>query len=351
VRRQNEHSTGVSHERATIPAPGVKSLVWCGDDLVDWVAGGTVYSLDGTTIAPTVNHAYRFDAATATPDGEWAVIFERLGTKAVLLRNGEHVRELNRSSYCADAYEYPVCLWRSRERVLIAHCPDEYNRIEIDDVETGERLTRGDRSPEDFFHSRLQVNPGGTRLLSAGWVWHPWDAVAIFDIEAALRDGRVLDKLDGSTPQSRHVGLAEEGTACWQSDTRILLGGTDEEEDPEEADEEPATRLQAKGIAVYDLAEKRCVSALRLDTVPGTLMPMSDTHVVTFYDHPRLVSLETGAVIEEWPDLATGHQLSSIIRALDPLPPLALDPAGRRFAVATDEEVVVVSLTIAENPP
>jgi hypothetical protein len=325
----------------------VASLVWCGDELVDWVAGGVRYGLDGSSTSASRFYAYRFDAAVGTPDGEWAVLYTRLGTKGLLLRNHDLVRELDRSYYCADAYEFPVALWRRPSgQVLLAHCPGAYNRIEIDDAETGERLTAtaDERAPADFFHSRLQVSPGGTHLLSAGWVWHPWDAVAFFRIENALADGRHLDGLDGCTPESRHIGLAEEGTACWQTDTRLLIGGTDEAEEPDDAAEAVGPRLRRRGIAIYDLEEKACVLEAQLAHPPGTMMPVGESHVVSFYDHPRLIALESGDVLAEWPDLPSGKQASSIIRHIDPPPPLALDPANRRFAVAVGAEIVVVNL-------
>lgn len=329
-----------------LPASDVKSLVWCGESLVDWVSGGIVYGLDRTQTDPRVNFAYKFDAAVATSDGEWAVIYERLGTKALLLRDGELVRELDRSFYCAESYEYPICLWRRGKRALIAHCPEEYNRLEIEDAETGERLTGGERSPGDLFHSRLQMNGAGSHLLSAGWVWHPWDTVALFDVDAALLDGRTLDCPEGSTPETLHLGLTQEGTACWQSNTRILLGGSDDDEAEiaEASKEKTEPRLENRGVAIYDRGLERCVSAFKLGAAPGTMMPLGETHVVTFYGHPRLVCLESGTVIAEWPTLATGRQTSSIILGPELPPSLALDPDGRRFAVATDDGIAVVTL-------
>ncbi|MET0791687.1 MAG: hypothetical protein ABW061_09225, partial [Polyangiaceae bacterium] len=159
-----------------------RSLAWDGDVLVDWVAGGTRYHLDGTIIRAGISWAYEFDAATALSNSPWAVIYERLGTKALLLKHGTLVRELNRSFYHAQVYAYPVSLLLAPGgRVVVAHCPDEYNRIEIEDANTGERLTASSkRKPEDFFHSRLQPSPDGKWLLSAGWVWHPFDALCWF---------------------------------------------------------------------------------------------------------------------------------------------------------------------------
>src|SRR5262249_4371873 len=155
-----------------------------------------------------------FDAATASPDGRFAVVYERLGTKGLLLHDGKILRELDRSFYHARAYEYPVTLFREPDgRLLLAQCPKLYCCIELEEVESGQSLTASaGRKPADFFHSRLAASPGGKRLLSAGWVWHPWSAVECFDVARALADPRHLDHGD-TLPYSKHVNLAEEGSA------------------------------------------------------------------------------------------------------------------------------------------
>lgn len=73
-------------------------------------------------------------------------------------------------------------------------------------------------------------------------------------------------------------------------------------------------------------------------------MPLDATRAVSFYDHPKLVDLSSGRVLARWPALSTGRQTSGIIHHLAPLPPLALDPVHRRFAVAGDGSITVVQL-------
>lgn len=82
--------------RLDLPRSRVRTLVWQGDTLVDWVGGGTVYALDGTIQQVCVSYAFRFDACVATPDGRFAVIYERLGTKGVVLECGKIVANLYR---------------------------------------------------------------------------------------------------------------------------------------------------------------------------------------------------------------------------------------------------------------
>lgn len=327
-----------------IEAKNVRSLVWSGDSLVDWASGGVTYRLDGSSTQASVCYSYPFDAATTAPGSEYAVIYQTLGTKALLLKNGQIVRELNRSFYHADDYEYPVCLLRHGARTLLVHCPEEYNRLEIEDAETGEKLTLRTSEPADFFHSRLQASPGGARLLSAGWVWSPWDAVVFFDVAEALRRPEHLDELDGCMPTSRHVGLAEESSACWQTDTTVIITGGSEPEDPEEAAEATATeRLRPCGIAVHNISSDATLSSCVLDTPPGTVLPVDRTHVVAFYDHPRLIRLADGAVEHTWATIASGVQVSSILCRKVP-PTLALDPHNARFAIVQADGIHVVAL-------
>ena len=334
--------------RSVIPVSNVSSLVWQGDALVDWVHGGRTFHLDGSVHNPLTHWAYTFDAACATSDGRFAVIYQRCGTKALVLRGNKCVRELNRSFYQAHVYEYPICIWQAAGgRVLIAHCPEHYNQIEIDDAESGERLTQGVRSSRDFFHSRLKVNPAGTRMLSAGWVWQPWDNVIYFDIAQALRDPSHLDKYDNIAPDSFSVSFAEHTTACWQTNDRVLIGASSEKEDAEEVAEAkaPELRVRPNGIAVYDVASRRYIRSAVLDEVAGTMMPLGESHAVCFFKHPRIVDLDSGKTIAQWDDLDSGAQTTSIIQNAK-LPPLAMDVENRRFAVAGAKGITVVQIEV-----
>src|SRR5262249_14918529 len=239
-------------KQSSFTATGINSLCWRADELVDWVGGGRAFALDGTERSTSVYYAYRFDAATASPDGRFAVIYERLGTKGLLLQNCKLLRELNRSYYNADAYEYPVTLFHGPGgRLLLAHCPEDYCRIDLEDAETGRVLTASaERTPDDFFHSRLAASPHGKRLLSAGWVWHPWSAVVCFDITRALADSNHLDRID-PLPYSQKVCLAEQSSACWLDDDRIAVAASDDPEDPQDnRDAGAAPRRLPRGLAV-----------------------------------------------------------------------------------------------------
>ena len=123
-----------------IAAREVRALCWQGDALVDWVDGCTIYHLDGSNKQATIAYGYRFDAAAVSPSGKFAVIYEKLGTKGLVLQNRRPIREINRSFYHADAYEYPLALFSLPEgREVMANCPERYNVLVIDELAMGER--------------------------------------------------------------------------------------------------------------------------------------------------------------------------------------------------------------------
>lgn len=310
----------------------VQSLCWEGDDLVDWVRGGTRYALDGTIEVAHRSMGYRFDRAVAFPDGRYAVIYEQLGTKGVILKEWNVVRQINRDFDNAEAFEYPIALLTLRDgREVIVHCPEEAYKLEIEDVQTGKRLTARQGEPLDIYHSRLQVSPSGRLLLSAGWVWHPWDVLQVYEIESVLHDPALLD-----TDTTGLVGIdgLEDNeavlSAAFMDDERVVVGiGTLHNENP--------------SIGIYSVHERRMVSKVRLEEHAGTLMPLG-AYTVGFFEHPKLIEMETGCIVHRWPEIESGNQNSSIIWGIDTVPPLAPDSTNKRFAVAGEEAITVVQL-------
>jgi hypothetical protein len=45
----------------------------------------------------------------------------------------------------------------------------------------------------------------------------------------------------------------------------------------------------------------------------GTLMAVGPAHVLTLYEHPRLIEIASGGIIEEWPTIASGTQQGSVL--------------------------------------
>ena len=84
----------------------VKTLCWQGEILLDYI-GSSGYSLSGERTDNNINWGYRFDRAISSDDGEYSILFENFGTKGLVLKGNTLLREINRSYYFANAYEYP----------------------------------------------------------------------------------------------------------------------------------------------------------------------------------------------------------------------------------------------------
>lgn len=314
--------------------PDVRSLVWQGDALVDWAGGGSILHLDGTIEEARVRYAYRFDAAVVSPCNRYAVIYEKCGTKGLVLDHGSVVREIDRSFYHAGAYEYPLAIFqRSDGQVVLAHCPEHYNQLELEDLHSGERLSVSEgREPPDFFHSRLRVSLGGGYLLSAGWIWHPLDAVNVYDLERALVDSSALDAPLGLPEIDREVCSAE-----FLTSKVILLGFGAEFDEPIE---DSSDQFE---VALIDLDRCEILTCAKATEPLGTLLPVSSQLAISLYDHPKLLSIADGTVLTRCERIASGQQDSSILMNRE-APTMAFDQPNGRVAIASPESVTVISV-------
>ncbi|MGA2229445.1 MAG: hypothetical protein ABSH22_00835 [Tepidisphaeraceae bacterium] len=330
----------MKHQKFEIPlGEPVRSLCWSGDLLMDWAGGNRVFHLGvpDTSRGRRVNWAYRFDAAVQSPSGRFAAIYERLGTKAIILDRGKMVREINRSFYHAHDYEFPIVLFNHPERgELIAHCPDCCAQIEIEEIATGNRLTKSpNRKPAEMFHSRLAVSPCQTELLSAGWVWHPLNMAWVWRIDEALADPSVLD----SERQPSRACDCEISSAAFIDEQRILLTSSPK---AEAFGNEKIPVFGPGHLAVFNLDSNIFETISRIDEPIGNMLWLGDGNIVSFYENPKVIEVKTGEVVFRWPDINTGKQDSSIIHHLGPPPPLAIDHVHKRFAVAAIDKITVI---------
>ena len=111
--------------------PSVSTLIWEQGYIVDMTTKRQA-SLEGVVSQSAWIMTYRFDRATGFRhrDGFWSAVYENHGTKAVLMKNGSVHRELNRSYYCAGAYDYPITIAANQSgRAVVVHCPHEFNLL------------------------------------------------------------------------------------------------------------------------------------------------------------------------------------------------------------------------------
>jgi hypothetical protein len=222
-------------------------------------------------------------------------------------------------------------------REVLAHCPDDYCRLQIEDLATGEVLTRSAADkPADFFHSRLAVSADGRYLVSAGWVWHPMDVVQVYSVEAALKDPCHLD--------GAGIGIkawAEESSATFLPDGRlaIALYGIDPDEDEDEDAGDGAAEMR-----LFDLQQPQEPAVVCMTGRLGTIVAVDNNHVLALYGHPRLIDLRLGSVVQSWPHIASGDRTSSIFSSSSSTSTMALDSSRKRYAFADDAGITVLQL-------
>jgi len=323
-------------ERHSIPTDGIQinSLVWSEQRLIDHTTG-SIFGLDGNVTNGGTHFGDKFDGAVTSDDGVFTVIYQRLGTKGVLLKNGRVSRELNRSYYCAEAYDYPITFLKlsGDEKWAIAHCPDAYNTIEIETAEGGERLTAAERPDLDFFQSRLEISPDEKWLLSAGWIWHPLDSIILYDLSKGFSDPKVLSPFWAGDLNG--INLWEINNATF-FEGNLLLSGTGDTEHEDASDE--------IAFVVYELRSMHPLSRCVLSEPTGALMPLDKDHVVTFYQYPKILNYRTGEIVHRWEDLATDEINSSIVWHHQNRSIVAKDTRNARFAVVSPNSIEIIAI-------
>lgn len=207
-------------KRQTLKAPALRTLDWFEDKLVDWNSAGTQYNWDGSSQKLQKYHfGFVCDGSITSENGEYALIYQKRGTKGLLLKNGEVLREINRSYYQSDVYEFPAAFLNYQDRTYLIHCPNQYCQLDIEDVETGEIFTNiPERNPHDVFHSRLEVSSNNQFILSKGWYWHPFDGVELFEVAKCMENPLLLDE-----KISLPLDWEEVPSASFLNDEEILL--------------------------------------------------------------------------------------------------------------------------------
>lgn len=318
----------------------IQTISWFDNKIVDWGSAAQQYSLDGNIKQLWKYHyTYNFNGSINSLDGTYAFIYQKNGTKGLLLKEGELLREINRSYYCANVYEYPAAFVTVDDKTYLIHCPISYNQLDFEDVETGELVTNiPSRGPGDFFHSRLEISPNGTYLLDKGWIWHPLDAVQIYNIKDCLNDPKLLDGYHCL----QQYWDAEIRTASFIDDNRILIGTSNELMDDEGRDDKIIS-LPTKSIAVYNIETKQYSTPVKIDYEFGNLFAISNEFAWDMYQYPKIINIITGEIEDKAEDIDSGKQRSAIFNHTDKFPQISFNPKTKSIAVTGNEKVYVLS--------
>jgi hypothetical protein len=326
--------TMLLHSLKTIKCPSVSTLVWDGDDLVDITSGLRVCG-DGSISPRATSTAYPFDRAVCLRLGDtfWSVAYVNRQTKAILMKNGNIHRELNRSFYFAHVYDYPITLAMGPlGNAVVIHCPDSFDTLEVEDAEMGATVAKR-KTSEMEFHSRLAASGNGKYLLDAGWFWHPLGGVWICDLGALIAE-----------PELPTQGLsfsfgAEIDSAAFLDDSHVVVTSTDDVVN----EAIPATAIGPMKLGVWSLSGSAWRTLVDLSEPAGTIMPWRDW-IIGFYECPKAIEIATGKVVYRWDEIYSGRQIGSINLGEPPPPPMAFDPLGGRFAVQGPGGITAVNL-------
>ncbi len=321
------------------------SLSWSGDSLIDWCFGMLRWDAEGNLHNRNFSSAYSFDMAVPSPCGEFVCVAATNQTKGVIRRQEDFkiVREINRSYYIADSYSYPVVFAKLEDgRTVIIHCPDEYNRLEMEAPKSGERIgynqnaTRTKDDLADVFHSRLSISPSGKWLMSNGWYWHPFETVELFSVEAAAKDIRHFNQSETQAPQP---SIAQD--AKFLADDRIMIRYAEEWCDVEGNDLPSKENGNTNTVAIWKIGSESFDSVCHFQQPMGVLMPIDDRFVVDLYEHPKLIDLESGDTLETWDSIDSGKE-ASCLTSRKSYPAVALDTAGKRLAVHNNKRIDIL---------
>lgn len=321
-------------KRQSIKTNYLQTICWVDNTIVDYASAGKKYTLDGQ-VKELYKYTFRFgDTAITSSDGQYAFIYQKLGTKGLLLKNGDVLREINRSYYCAEVYEYPAAFVTIDNRTFLVHCPMKYCRLDFEDVETGQIVTDNqDRNPSDYFHSRLEISPNGKYLMSKGWFWHPWNDIRLFDIRKCFDSPEKLDKSEIYP----NVGT-EICTASFIDENKVLIGSSDEEE----MNDELLENLPQKHIAIWDIELNQISKPIKIQSEFGNLFAINEKFAWDLFKFPKIIDLETGEIVDKDESLASGLQKSSIIHHVDKLPKVAFNRQTKQIAITKDENIEIL---------
>jgi hypothetical protein len=315
----------------------LQAINWIDQDIIDWHSRGIRYSLTAREKKPSITYSLGFncDSSITCPNGQYAFLYQKLGTKGLLLKDGQLIREINRPYYCADVYEYPAAFVVHKGRTFLVHCPVRYCQLDLEDVETGEIITNvPGRDPSDVFHSRLEINHAQTLLISKGWCWHPYDVVCIYNIEEALLDPFSLDKRDKDL---NDLGT-EICTASFINDTTLLVGSS-----IEEFDEEAKALLPVNSFAIWNVASSTLYNIVTPRFDFGNLFAINEYLAWDLYRFPKIIHLPTGEIIDKDETVFSGDQKSSILGYQSNQPQIAFNAGKSKLAIKNEEEVIILS--------
>jgi hypothetical protein len=320
--------------RETITTNFLQTISWFDNTIIDWASAGEQYKPGEPAKRLYGGYfAFKFDGAITSLDGTYAFIYQKLGTKGLLLKRGEILKEINRSYYFSNAYEFPCAFVDIDNTTYLIHCPVAYNQLDFENVETGELITDiPGRKPADIFHSRLEISPNCTILMSKGWVWHPLEVVNTFNVKDCINNPKLLDHFN-----KPHTAV-EICSASFINDRKILIGSSNEI-----INEEDIAEFPPKHVAIWDLETGSLSKSVAISVEFGNLFAINEHLAWDLYDFPKIIDLHTGKVIDSDKGVNSGKQRSSIISKNDIQPQIVFNRQTKQIAISGKDKMEILT--------
>lgn len=330
-------------QQQTIQNINPSTITWWKGELVDWTfMGRVIYPRPEGKERHVGKYGFSFpfDSCITSSNEDYIFLYQRQGTKGVLLDgSGNLLREINRSYYHATTYEYPAAFIEHKGRTYLAHCPHSYCQLDFEDVETGEIITAiPDRKPADYFHSRLEVSPDGKYLMSKGWVWHPLDYISVYNIEECIANPLLLDKFSYMKPEAN----SEINIAGFIDGETALIGCFG---DSELFDDESPDVLSYKQLGIWNFADNVFNNIIKSEAELGNVFVINESYAWDLYKYPKIINIQTEETVSEIRDIDSGLQNSSIIHHIKDLPLIAVSKNKRNIAIKRNNTIEILSFT------
>ena len=282
-----------------ITTSNIETLCWSNNILTDWANCGTQYHPDLTvTELNSIRYGNGFfNSSITSDDGKYVVLYQKFGTKGIILKNGLIIREINRSFYYANDCEYPVCIFSINNRTILAHCPINYNEIVFEDIESGVNLIDfNDSESSDFFHCNFETNDDNTFLISKGWYWHPVFSIKLYNLNEIFNNKKFVEY--------ENVFLELKADICGASfidNQNILLGINSLNLNKE--------IINNCKVTIFNIVNNSFSEFKNLNFEIGKdVFVINEMLAWDFYKSPKIFNYKNGDLVKIFDDIFTGYE-------------------------------------------
>ena len=97
-------------------------------------------------------------------------------------------------------------------------------------------------------------------------------------------------------------------------------------------------------IGIYSISENTFVKKIKTKQLTGVLIPINEDIVFELYEYPKVISLNSGEIIQEFTDIYSGKQSLAIVSEAQKTPPIAIDRKNKRIAIANGNVIHILTV-------